>query len=39
MASLIGTSRPNLNVLLNELKEESVIDFHGKEIILFKKSA
>lgn len=39
MASLIGTSRPTLNVLLNELKEESVIDFHGKEIILFKKSA
>lgn len=39
IASLIGTSRPTLNILLNELKEEKVIDFNRKEIRMFKKSA
>lgn len=39
MASLIGTSRPTLNVLLNELKEEHLIDFNRKEIKLLKKIA
>lgn len=36
MASLIGTSRPTLNILLNELKHEGVLDFSRKEIILLK---
>lgn len=39
IASLIGTSRPTLNILLNELKEEKVIDFHRKEIVFLKKIA
>jgi CRP-like cAMP-binding protein len=39
MASLIGTSRPTLNVLMNELKEESIIDFSRKEIRMLKKMA
>ena len=38
MASLIGTSRPTLNILLNELKEENFIDFDRKEITLKKQS-
>lgn len=32
IASLIGTSRPTLNILLNELKEENIIEFTRKEI-------
>lgn len=32
MATLIGTSRPTLNILLNELKEENYLDFDRKEI-------
>lgn len=39
IASLIGTSRPTLNVLLNELKEEKVIQFTRKEIRIRKKTA
>ena len=39
MASLIGVSRPTLNVLLNELKVERLIDFNRNEIRLFKKIA
>lgn len=39
IASLIGTSRSNLNVLMNELKEESVINFNRKEIRLLQKTA
>ncbi|MBL7472528.1 Crp/Fnr family transcriptional regulator [Robertkochia sediminum] len=39
MASLIGTSRPTLNVLLNELKEEGVLEFSRKEIKLWKDPA
>lgn len=36
MASLIGSSRPTLNIVLNELKEEGYLSFQGKEIILKK---
>ncbi|WP_299527733.1 Crp/Fnr family transcriptional regulator [uncultured Lutibacter sp.] len=39
ISNLIGTSRPTLNLLLNELKEEGVIDFNRKEIFLLHKSA
>lgn len=39
IASLIGTSRPTLNLILNELKDEGVIEFHRKEILLLHKSA
>jgi len=39
IASLIGTSRPTLNILLNELKEEKVLEFNRKEIRIYKKSA
>lgn len=39
IASLIGTSRPTLNILLNELKEEKVLDFSRKVIRIYKKSA
>ena len=34
IAALIGTSRPTLNILLNELKEEEYLNFNRKEIIL-----
>ncbi|WP_159023026.1 Crp/Fnr family transcriptional regulator [Formosa sp. L2A11] len=39
IASLIGISRPTLNILLNELKEENYLDFYRKEIRLHKKAA
>ena len=39
IASLIGTSRPTLNIILNELKEEKRIQFSRKEIRIYKKSA
>ncbi|WP_298497308.1 Crp/Fnr family transcriptional regulator [uncultured Algibacter sp.] len=39
IASLIGTSRPTLNILLNELKEENIIEFSRKEIRIHHKSA
>lgn len=39
IASLIGTSRPTLNILMNQLKDESIIDFNRKEIRMFKKPA
>ncbi|MGB1308150.1 MAG: Crp/Fnr family transcriptional regulator [Oceanihabitans sp.] len=39
IASLIGTSRPTLNILLNELKEENYLDFNRKEIRIIKKNA
>lgn len=39
IACLIGTSRPTLNVLLNELKEERIIEFSRKEIRIHEKSA
>ncbi|UGS23043.1 Crp/Fnr family transcriptional regulator [Flavobacterium channae] len=37
IASLIGLSRPTLNVLINELQDEKVLSFERKQIILFKK--
>jgi CRP-like cAMP-binding protein len=37
IASLIGTSRSNLNVLMNELKEANIIHFNRKEIRLLQK--
>jgi len=37
IASLIGTSRPTLNIFLNELKEENYIDFRRREIRIIKK--
>lgn len=37
IANLIGVSRPTLNLLMNELKEEGIIEFNRKEIILFEK--
>ena len=39
IASLIGTSRPTLNILLNELREEKIIDFSRKEIRIYKKNS
>ncbi|MCF6223397.1 MAG: Crp/Fnr family transcriptional regulator [Flavobacteriaceae bacterium] len=36
IASLIGISRPSLNILMNNLKEENYLDFNRKEIILKK---
>ncbi|CAM1346952.1 Crp/Fnr family transcriptional regulator [Tenacibaculum crassostreae] len=39
IATLIGTSRPTLNALMNELKQEKVIDFNRKEVRLRKKIA
>jgi CRP-like cAMP-binding protein len=39
IASLIGTSRPTLNTILNELKEDKVVDFDRKTITILKKSA
>lgn len=37
IASLIGTSRSNLNVLMNELKEASIINFNRKEIKILQE--
>jgi CRP-like cAMP-binding protein len=34
IASLIGTSRPTLNILINELQEENYLTFSRKEIII-----
>jgi len=39
IASLIGTSRPTLNILLNELKEEKVLDFNRNEMRFYQKIA
>ena len=36
IASLIGLSRPTLNVLINELQNEKVLTFERKQIILHK---
>lgn len=38
IACLIGTSRPTLNILLNELKEEKILAFNRKEIRIYKKN-
>jgi CRP/FNR family cyclic AMP-dependent transcriptional regulator len=32
IASLIGTSRPTLNIIMNELKEANIIKFNRKEV-------
>lgn len=34
IASLIGTSRPSLNIVMNDLKSENYLTFNGKEILL-----
>jgi len=39
IASLIGTSRPTLNTLLNELKEDKIVDFTRKRLTILKKEA
>jgi CRP-like cAMP-binding protein len=39
IASLIGVSRPTLNIILNELKEENKIDFERKQIRIYKNIA
>lgn len=39
IASLIGISRPTLNILMNELKEDAIIDFNRKHIRIYSKSA
>ncbi|MBT8258653.1 MAG: Crp/Fnr family transcriptional regulator [Bacteroidia bacterium] len=39
IASLIGISRPTLNVLLNEMQEERLLEFKRKQIRIYKKSA
>ncbi len=39
IANLIGTSRPTLNLIMNELKEDGVINFKGKQILFLKKTA
>jgi CRP-like cAMP-binding protein len=39
IASLDGVLRPSLNILMNELKEEKVIDFSRKQIRIYKTSA
>ncbi|QLE00171.1 Crp/Fnr family transcriptional regulator [Galbibacter sp. BG1] len=36
MASLLGTSRPTLNCLFNELKEQNILNYYRKEIIFYK---
>jgi len=37
IASLIGISRPTLNVLMNDLRDEGIINFNRKEIRFLKK--
>lgn len=39
IANLIGTSRPTLNLIMNELKEDGTIDFNRNEIFLLHKTA
>ena len=36
MASLIGTSRPSFNIIMNNLKDEAYLNFSGKEILIKK---
>jgi len=38
IASLIGTSRPTLNTVMNKLKDHKVIDFKRNEILFLKDS-
>lgn len=37
MAKLIGTSRPTLNSIFNELKQQEIIDFRRNKIFFLKK--
>ncbi|RXP55130.1 Crp/Fnr family transcriptional regulator [Lutibacter sp. HS1-25] len=39
IANLIGTSRPTLNLIMNEIKDEGLIEFKGKKILFLKKTA
>ncbi|MGG6231800.1 Crp/Fnr family transcriptional regulator [Tenacibaculum sp. SDUM215027] len=39
IATLIGTSRPTLNTIMNELKQDNIIDFNRKELRLRKNIA
>lgn len=39
IAILIGTSRPTLNIIMNELKDNGIIDFHHKNIIIHQLKA
>jgi CRP/FNR family cyclic AMP-dependent transcriptional regulator len=39
IACLIGTSRPTLNIILNELKEDEFLDFNRKEIRIYNNLA
>ncbi|UKM66368.1 Crp/Fnr family transcriptional regulator [Flavobacteriaceae bacterium GSB9] len=39
IACLIGTSRPTLNIILNELKEENKIEFTRHTIRIYQKTA
>lgn len=39
IASLIGISRPTLNILMNELKEADIIDFNRRQIRILSTSA
>ncbi len=39
IACLIGTSRPTLNIIMNELKDAGIIDFDRKKIQLLKKTS
>ena len=38
IASLIGVSRPTLNILLNELQDEQILRFKRKQIRIYSKS-
>ncbi|ALU74445.1 cyclic nucleotide-binding domain-containing protein [Tenacibaculum finnmarkense genomovar ulcerans] len=37
IASLIGTSRPTLNIILNELRVAKIVDFDRKTITIYEK--
>lgn len=39
IASLLGTSRPTLNTIMNELKEDNLISFNRREIRFLNKAA
>lgn len=39
IASLIGISRPTLNVIMNELKEEGILNFNRNQIEIIKENA
>lgn len=39
IASLIGTSRPTLNIIMNQLKEAGMLIFHRNELTFYKNFA